>query len=175
MEALGVGYGASIKVGDEPLVSISKTDWPGLRDYLHTWARGVRVWMDTPDLWEEFRQAAEALESAEGADSSNALFTPAEQDQISARIQQVKDYVRTTYELTAKQFAQVEERLDTVEEASLRIGRKDWLMMFNGAIFSLVLSDLIPQQAATHIVVMAITGLGHLFGIGSMPPSLPPG
>ena len=57
-------------------------------------------------------------------------------------------------------MARVEERLDAAEDASKRIGRKDWLMAFNGAVFSLFLSDLIPQQAATHMVVMAISGLG---------------
>jgi hypothetical protein len=128
-----------------------------------------------PDLWQELRRAAEALNTADSADSSNAPFTPEEQTQISAGIQGIKDYIRTTYELTAEQFDRVEDRLDAAEEASKRIGRKDWLMAFNGAVFSLFLSDLIPQQAATHMVVMAISGLGHLFGIGSTPPSLPPG
>ena len=122
-----------------------------------------------------FRRAAEALNSAEDADASNAPFTQEEQLQISARIQEIKDDLKDRLALDADRLARVEATLDRIEEASGRVGRKDWLMMFNGAVFSLFLSDLIPQHAATHIVVMASTGLGHLFGIGSMPPSLPPG
>jgi len=79
----------------------------------------------------------------------NAPFTSEEQTQIPARIGEIKGYIRATYELTAEQMSRVEERLDNAEEASKRIGRKDWLMAFNGAVFSLFLSDLIPQQAAT--------------------------
>lgn len=174
-DAVSRAYAAHIQVGDEPLETVSKTDWPGLRGYLHVWAMGVRKWMETPDLWEEFRNVAESLQAAESTDSSNALFAPEEQAEISARIQQVKNYIRTAYELTADQLARVEERLDEAEEASRRLGRKDWMNAFLGATFGLLLSDVISQQAATHIVITVVTGLGHLFGVGSVAPGLPPG
>ena len=70
-------------------------------------------------------------------------------------------------------MSRIEARLDEAEEASRRIGRKDWLMAFNGAVFSLILTDLLPAQAAEHILVMTLAGLGHLFGIGSPPQLLP--
>jgi hypothetical protein len=56
-----------------------------------------------------------------------------------------------------------------------RMGRKDWLMLFNGALFSLVLTDLIPAEAVQHILLMTLHGLGHLFGIGAPPMHLPHG
>ena len=46
-------------------------------------------------------------------------------------------------------------------------------MLFNGALFSLVVTDLIPPQAVQHILLMTFHSLGHLFGFGA-PPPLPP-
>ena len=157
---------------DPPLLWAIRVKWDGLLQGIDNWAVHVVRDVVTPDLWEEVRRAREILSQSQTGD--NSAFTPEEQVQISTRIGQIKEYIGTTYELTSGQMARVEERLDAAEEASKRIGRKDWLMAFNGAVFSLFLSDLIPQQAATHMVVMAISGLGHLFGIGNLPPSLPP-
>ena len=65
-------------------------------------------------------------------------------------------------------------RLGQAEQASRRLGRKDWLMLFNGAVFSLILTDLITPQTAQQVIMLTVHGLGHLFGIGAPPPHLPP-
>jgi len=127
-----------------------------------------------PDLWDEFQRSRELVVFMPQYANENLPFTSEEQSAISAQINDIKIYIKRTYELSAEQMSQIEERLDAAEESSRRIGRKDWVMAFNGAVFSLILSDLIPQQAAQHILVMALTGLGHLFGIGGVPPSNPP-
>ena len=102
------------------------------------------------------------------------LFDSEEQAKISEQIRQIKAYIRKTHQLSNEQFSHIEERLDEADQASRRIGRKDWLMMFNGAVFSLVLSDLIPPSAAYNILIVAVHGLGHLFGITPpLPPTLP--
>jgi hypothetical protein len=38
------------------------------------------------------------------------------------------------------------------------------VMMLNGAITSLILSDLLPVQAVEHIIMMAIQGFGTCLG-----------
>jgi hypothetical protein len=55
------------------------------------------------------------------------------------------------------------------------MGRKDWIILFNGAIFSLILTDTITPDMAKHVILLAIHRLSHLFGIGGPPPHLPPG
>ena len=64
--------------------------------------------------------------------------------------------------------------MEHAEEASRRIGRKDWITLFNGAVLSLIFTDTITPDTAQHIILMTINGLGHLFGIGG-PLHLPPG
>jgi hypothetical protein len=149
--------------------------WPNVTHLIVKWARailkGVEESANAPDLWAGLGQSSELLATS----GENTSFTAPEQAEISGQIRQVREYINTTYKLTAEQLSEVKDRLDHAEQASRRMGRKDWLMLFNGAVFSLVLSDLIPSQAVQHILIMTLHGIGHLFGIGGVPPHLPPG
>jgi predicted Zn-dependent protease with MMP-like domain len=93
----------------------------------------------------------------------------------SDQLKQIRDYITTARELTAEQISDLDAKLDHAEEASKRLGRKDWITLFNGAVFSLILTDTITPDTAQHIILMALHGIGHLFGIGGPPPHLPPG
>jgi hypothetical protein len=136
------------------------------------WAAGVKADIDTPDLWDNLKHVKDVFANSEDEDYDNTPFTEYEQEHIAKQISAIKEYVKKTYSATSELMSHIEARLDEAEKASHRIGRKDWLMAFNGAVFSLVLTDFLPQQAAQHILVMALQGLGHLFGIGG-PPQLP--
>jgi hypothetical protein len=82
--------------------------------------------------------------------SSARIF--ARQAQISQQLQQIRTFITTMSKLTADQLADVDERLEHIEEASKRLGRKDWLMGFYGAVLSLVFSDLITPSVAQRIL-----------------------
>ena len=164
-----------------PHVAARGSSWGGVlaevRDWLRQLAEFRRLTQRDglmPDLWDEFRHSKELVISAPQHADDNSPFVPEERAAISAQIQDIKEYIKEVYEISGEQMSRIEERLDAAEESSHRIGRKDWVMAFNGAVFSLILSDLISQEAAQHILVMALTGLGHLFGIGEVPPSIPP-
>jgi hypothetical protein len=43
------------------------------------------------------------------------------------------------------------------------MGRKDWGLLFGGAVFSLILADVITPGMAGHILIMIEHGIGHLF------------
>jgi hypothetical protein len=104
-------------------------------------------------------------------DASNAPFTVDEQAEISTRFDQVKDVVRQENpELTAGQMSAFEQTLDEVKEATTRVGRKDWVMLANGALLSLIVNDLVPPHVVQSVFNMLITGIGHLFGFGAPPP-----
>ena len=130
---------------------------------VENWARGIERWIrqverheKTPDLWDTLYRARDYAAGHDGSsestpftarheeNSENAPFTRAEQAQISDQMQQLKAFIKHNYKLSSKQMSHVEAKLDEVEEASRRIGRKDWIILFNGAVASLMLSDLIP-------------------------------
>ena len=66
----------------------------------------------------------------------------------------------------------IEERLDEAAEASKRMGRKDWLLLFSGIIFTLIIAGTVTPDVADHIFTAAINGLIHLFTGGSEPPRI---
>ena len=69
-------------------------------------------------------------------------------------------------------MSRIEEKLDAVNEASARVGRKDWIMMLNGAAFSLIVNDLIPPHVVDAILRIVFHGIAHVFGVGGPPPPI---
>jgi hypothetical protein len=166
--------GAKFRAALKPSKTIYR-GWSQIPSLAGTWAKKIvelrTEYANTPDMWAELSQGKRLLSGT----AENTPFAAPEQTEVSGQIEQVKEFIKATYELTAAQIAEVEERLDQAEQASHRMGRKDWLLLFNGAVFSLVLSDLVPVQAVQHILLMTLHGLGHLFGVGAPLLHLPPG
>lgn len=150
-------------------------NWSQVRDDFGRWLKEIEDSQKDPDLWENLKRDRAFLGGQREQDVENIPFTSDEQAEVSAQIKQVKEYILATFELTSEQIAHVNERFDQTEQASRHLGRKDWLLMFNGAVFSLILTDLITQQAAQHIIMLTFHGLGHLFGFGGPPPPLTSG
>jgi transposase len=122
-----------------------------------------------PDLWKQFNQSREFFENQTKEGAGNSHFTSIEQVEISVRIKQAKEYIHNSSELTDEQFSRIATRLEYIEEASKRIGRKDWLIMFNGTVLGMMVNDTITPQVAQHIFVLIVHGLGHFFGYGGPP------
>jgi hypothetical protein len=165
--------------------------WGDVLRVVRGWAIGIgesiaaaQEYERMPDLWDTLYRAqdyaAENDGGTEGAsftaqhneDAENAPFTSTEQAEVSDQIRMIKEYLRDKYKLSSEQMSRVEDALNHAEEASRRMGRKDWLILFNGAILSLIISDLIPPQAAQSVLKLVIHGIGHLFGWGGLPPPL---
>lgn len=144
--------------------------WQQLLEALPAWVGEIEYNLSTPDLWEELRNSRELLT----AETDNTPFTAEEQAAIAARIEEVKAEVREQYELPAEQLAGVDQNLDDLKEASERVGKKDWRVMLYGAAFGMIVNDAVPPHVVQGIITTVITGLGHLFGLGGVPPALPP-
>jgi hypothetical protein len=95
--------------------------------------------------------------------SDNAPFNPGEQALISIQLKEIKEAVKKACALTNEQSKHIDEKFEEAEKASHRMGRKDWGMFFGGAVFSLILADVITPGMAGHILMMIDHGLGHLF------------
>jgi hypothetical protein len=168
-------YGASMSVGSADFGRRSACDWQELMGSLVGWAKEIRYETETPDLWAELQQVPEILAAAQSAEQTNTPFTPDQQADVSRRIDQVKDIVRRENpELTAEQRSAIEETLNEIKEATTRVGRKDWVMLANGALLGLIVNDLVPPHVVQGMFSLLITGIGHIFGFGGPPPILGP-
>jgi hypothetical protein len=148
--------------------------WATLPEKVRLWAEEVKHDVDTPDLWAELQREREILTGARYEAVENTLFTPDEQAEIAKQLREIKEYVKKTYSLSSEQMSRVEARLEEAEAATRRIGRKDWLLLLCGVMFTVIVTDLVPPEAVQHILAMALHGLDHLFGGGGRRPQLPP-
>ena len=97
--------------------------WSAVVELVGQWAKEVNA----PDLWFGLRSTKMSLGGTQEGNSENTPFTIGEQLQISTKLREIKAYVKETYQLSDEEFARIEERLDEAEEASRRVGRKDWV------------------------------------------------
>jgi hypothetical protein len=126
-------------IGDEPtaMADSSIYAFDDVLVKISNWADRVADWVDVPDLWKD--SLAQGFIPGElSPDSANTPFTPNEQGTISAQLKAVAESIKKTYELTAEQSAKLDEKLEEAEKASRRMGRKDWGLLFGGAVFSLI-------------------------------------
>jgi hypothetical protein len=107
--------------------------------------------------------------SVGGQARENTPFTPAERAEIINQLGAIRDSVRKNYRLTAQQLATIDKSLEEAEEASKRLGRKDWKSLFYGIVFGLIVNDAIPPDVAQHIFTGVLHGIAHLLGSGVPP------
>jgi hypothetical protein len=167
-------YRGSLVIPDGPETEICDPDWKQALSQVGDWAAEVQYMTTAPDLWKQFTRQPEVPVGLERSEVDNAPFTPAEQAEISERLEQVQQYLKDTCSLSKQQMVDIEQRLDTVKEASERVGRKDWLMMLYGATFGMIVNDLMPPSIVQDLLTMTIHGITHIFGLGGLPPSIPP-
>lgn len=166
-------YAYNRRLGTDPVEPVHSVDeWDVLLNLIPQWTKDVADWAEIPDLW-EIRDGWRAFIDSGNEDTSNAPFTAEEQEAISGQLASIKESIKKTYDLTAGQEKKLDNRFDEFEKASRRLGRKDWILLFMGGIFSLILADAITPGIAEHILITAGHGLEHLFS--GAPRSLPGG
>jgi len=87
-------------------------------------------------------------------------------------LEAITNQVKEQFSLTSEQNEQIKEKLNEAAEASTRMGRKDRLLLFSGAIFTLIVTGTVTPAVAGHIFTMVIDGLMHIFIGGKLPKPL---
>ncbi len=176
---LSFSYGSGVYSGsgwipDGPPVGFQSPEWSFVPNRVKYWAEQVKQTLELPDLWAELHRGKEFLGEVQDASSANTPFTPAEQVSINQQLREIKEYVRRTCSFSDEQLSLIEARFDQAEEAARHLGRKDWLLLFSGVIFTLIVTDLLPPAVAQHILMMALHGLEHLFAHQIQRPQIRP-
>lgn len=165
-------YVVSYAVGNDSSKLLYMADWNIVVVSAIEWAATVKEYLETPDLWAELDSQREMLTETRLEALGNAPFTASEQTQIAAELRAIRGYLEENLELTSEQLEQIVSRLNGAEEASHRLGRKDWLLFFLGTTVTLVVTDTVPAQTVQHVTMMLLQGLAHIFGFGMIPPPL---
>jgi hypothetical protein len=145
--------------------------WPLVLQCVSIWLENVERERSTPDLWAQLEKQRELLAASapfEQDDANNSPFTPDEQQQIEAQLDEIKELLVQTHQADGRAL---ESSIEYLREASTRMGRRDWLTIFIGTIFGWALNGLVPPEGVRQALALAAHGLGHLFGGGV--PQLP--
>jgi hypothetical protein len=76
--------------------------------------------------------------------------------------------------VTTEPFRAVEQAIDELKQSAEKVTRKDWRLLLYGQAMNLFFAYAVPPHVVQTIITTVLTGLGHIFGLGGMPPSLPP-
>lgn len=132
-------------------------DWQGVVTLAEEWATVTAEWGVIPDLW-----ALDAKPLPKAAD--NRPFSQPERDEIAKSLDDMTQLAREKFELPDDQVSAIAQAVEELKEASGRIGRKDWKLMFYGALVSLGLEHAVSSGVVETMFRLTVEALGHLFG-----------
>ncbi|THD68420.1 MAG: hypothetical protein E7813_10340 [Bradyrhizobium sp.] len=156
-------YVGQYVVGDASAWPYSPGGWESLMPRVSRWLEEVKRDLETPDLWAEFQREAKLLEAGSNAVTENRPFTPKEQREIAARLQELAKYEKETYPLSPVQTKALDAKLDYLIDASNRLGRKDWLTVFVGAILGYILTAALPPESVHGLLQTSFRVMGLLY------------
>jgi len=137
------------------------------RDTFESWEKVlgiVNYWLELvkrdiePDLWNLLAEETK-LSDAVISDSDNTPFSSEEQKMISEKLLEVKEYIVATKELSEKQLGFINARLGYLEEASNRMGRKDWVNITVSVLFSIIIQVMFSPNEARELFRFAAAAL----------------
>ena len=165
IELSRMGLTASPKVGDEnPSATIVK-GYHVVAGMVREWLEAVRYDQETPELWAQLDRAARTYGTGSLDPAENTPFTSSEQEEIAARLSELKASAEATYSLSGEQQRALEQRLDYLAQAATRVGRVDWRNLVVGALIGAMADALISPATIRSIFGALIGSLSHLFGV----------
>jgi hypothetical protein len=156
-------------VGDGPDWPYEIYSWQSLVPRVRRWLEEVKRDLETPDLWADLQREAELLGGASNEATENTPFTPDEQKEVAGQLQELAEYVGRTYSLSGQQMQILNAKLDYLVDASRRLGRKDWINAFAGAVLGFILAAALPPESARYIFLTLLRAIGHLYGSPELP------
>jgi hypothetical protein len=149
--------------------SVYPAAWGGQLHWCTQWLRQLHRELEEPDLWSSVTEEKQLVASA-SSDLENTPFSLEEQQKISLAIAEIRIFLLDTNRFAGPQVQFIEARLKHLEEASRRLGRKDWITLAIGALTNIIVGVALAPDAARELLRMA----GGLLGwISSGFPSLP--
>jgi hypothetical protein len=140
-------------------------DWRQQIACVIQWLGYLKRETESPDLWAMISgEAALVLGAGAPGGADNAPFLPSESQRISASLGAIRDYLVATQHVSGARLAFAEERLRYLEEASTRIGRKDWINLAYGALINIVVGAALSPDAAKDLLRLAGSALAWVLG-----------
>jgi hypothetical protein len=109
---------------------------PQLNDFM-IWLGLLKDELDTPNLWETILNEKRLFGDVPEGYLINEQFNVKEQEYISAKITEIEGFLKEKHDLLERDIEIINTKLNYLEEASKRLGRKDWLNVLIGVSFKI--------------------------------------
>lgn len=140
------------------------SDWPSVIEDFSLWLSYIEREAETPDLWAMLSEEANLVAAPKGEDD-NSPFSKEEQNRIAANIEQIKSHLAMMGSFTVQQLTGINDRLDQMQEASERLGRKDWKNYALGVITTVILSNGLNGDTAKEVFRISVQVLKWVFHV----------
>ena len=135
--------------------------WPFLVGYFETWAATLKKEIDAPDLWAAIANE-KVLSETFSADQDNTAFTSDEQARLGKVLFELRHYLLSSSSFTNEQTAYLDSHFKHLEEATTRIGRKDWILLAVGTFTNIIIGIGLQPDIARELFRLAGTLLKWL-------------
>jgi hypothetical protein len=145
--------------------SLGAVSWPSCLSFAQTWARLVNAELRTPDPWEALPGLATSAEIAVAANVANTEFSHRETERLASGLDEIRRLLLGAVGDSREQAALIDGQMQSLLEASKRMGRKDWANLAIGAVVTLALQLALPPETvrqAFEILKQTLTGVVHL-------------
>jgi len=161
---LGFAPGSDDKIG-----STYVSSFDSMLKVLTTWLGYVKREFEAPDLWAAAYEEKKFAEAA-ASEPTNAPFSLEEQQYIASQLNEIKEFLRKTHDLTQEKLSFIEDRLSYLEDATKRQGRRDWMHLALGVIFSIILQLALPGETARELLRFMASIFSRIIGaVGFLP------
>ena len=127
----------------------------------------------TPDLWSSIHSERAVLERFAAGGLENRPFTLEEQKYIAVQLRELEAFIIRAGQAQESSLKQIESRLGYLEEASGRMGRKDWLGILIATVFAIIVSGVFAPDRANELMGFAAALFQSLYGFLLQLPSGP--
>jgi hypothetical protein len=138
--------------------------WPGQLAYVGRWLGYLKREFTATDLWAVLSGESTLVSAGSSATADNRPFTPAERSRVAQSLAEIRAFLISAHQVNEQSVRLIDERLKYLEEASERLGRKDWLNVAFSVIANIVVGAALAPEAARNVLNLAGTLLGWILG-----------
>jgi hypothetical protein len=156
------------------------TDIQVARDFPGSWVHQKNnciIWIDNiireveaPDLWGALTSPIELVSGIDTILSDNVPFNFSEKEKIKGNLIEIFEYIKSTGLANEQNIRIIEDRIGYLQEASERLGRKDWIGLAVGVIMNIVVAAAFSPERTQEVFRFAGRILSWLI---HQPPAIP--
>ena len=130
----------------------------------HDWPRFLQRELTASDFWAQL--ASNPLVLAQTSTSDDiSYFRDDEREELLRRLASIESRLIELYGHTPPGLSEIEKRMEEIRNASTRMGRKDWVMLTVGQLFSLVTTLGLDGEKARAVLELVGAGFSGFAGL----------